>query len=307
MGKHLKIGEMAKACGVSARALRVYQEAGILQPEEVDPETGYRTYSIGQSVKLDLVAQLQSAGFTLHEIADIETRKDVPYLLSQAERRSRAIERQMAQLAAEKRVSDEIAQGCRSYLGRALCATVLVEKIPERAIIVLDPPTWEDLGGTDDYTDNERWELYQQYTKRKLADMGLPRSLFRRVSCYVPVEDARPDVNLQLSRPFVFVDDSFGADVLQRATVLPECTALTAYYDNCHTPEGKDLDKGRLGALFSYAEEHGLVPCGPLPMENIFRYMRLFNRTRTRTSGTACPFGPARSEATPARRRSAAR
>ena len=266
----------------------MYQEAGILQPESVDPDTGYRGYSIGQSVKLDMIAQLQNAGFTLSDIAEAEAAKDVDLLKEHAERRSREAEEEIARLRAEKRACDEIVRGCESYLGRSLCGTVLVERVPDRKIILLDAPTWDDLGGEGEgedgdageggYTDNERWEWYQQYTKRRLAEGGFPRALFRRVGCYVPVEEARPDVNLQFARPFVFVDESFGADVLARAETLPGGMCLTAYYDDCHSDGGADLDRSRLARLFAFADEHGLEPCGPLTMENIFRYMRLFNQ-----------------------------
>lgn len=72
---HLKIGAMAKACNVTPRALRFYQQEGILQPEFVDEESGYRSYSIAQSVKVDMIVQLQNAGFTLKEIADMQSRE----------------------------------------------------------------------------------------------------------------------------------------------------------------------------------------------------------------------------------------
>ena len=278
MTKMLKIGEMAKFCGVSPRALRVYQEAGILTPDLVDAETGYRAYSVEQSVKVDMVSQLQSAGFTLREIARIEAEKDVDALSRMAHERSRQIEAQIAQLRSEKRASDEIAQGCEQYLGRTLCGAVLTERVPRRHIIVLDVPTWEDLGADGDYSDNERWEFFQQYTKRRLAELGYPPALFRNVGCYVAADIVAPDISLLLSQPFVFVDESFGPEVLERACVLPGGLCLTAYYDDCHAEDGSDLDAARLGSLFAYMDEHGLEPAGPLTMENIFRFMRLFNQ-----------------------------
>ena len=276
-GKMLKIGEMAKFCGVSPRALRVYQDAGILTPELVDPETGYRAYSVGQSVKLDMVTQLQSAGFTLREISQIEAEKDVSALSNRACNRSREIEDEIARLLGEKRAADEIAQSCKQYLSRVLCGSVLTERVPARRIVTLDVPTWDELGGDGDYTDNERWEFYQQYTKRSLATLGYPPSLFRSVGCYVAADIVAPDINLLFSQPFVFVDESFGA-VYEHATVLSGGMCLTAYYDDCHSEEGANLDAQRLATLFDYMEAHGLEPSGPFTMENIFRFMSLFNQ-----------------------------
>ena len=42
------IGEFARLGGVSVRALRHYDEIGLLRPAKVDPLTGYRGYSAAQ-------------------------------------------------------------------------------------------------------------------------------------------------------------------------------------------------------------------------------------------------------------------
>lgn len=41
----LSIGEFSKICQVSAKTLRYYDEIGLLRPEEINPENGYRYYS----------------------------------------------------------------------------------------------------------------------------------------------------------------------------------------------------------------------------------------------------------------------
>ncbi len=38
----LKIGEFSKLSRTSIRLLRIYDEAGLLAPETIDPFTGYR-------------------------------------------------------------------------------------------------------------------------------------------------------------------------------------------------------------------------------------------------------------------------
>ena len=40
----LKIGEFSKLSRTSIRLLRIYDEAGLLAPETIDPFTGYRYY-----------------------------------------------------------------------------------------------------------------------------------------------------------------------------------------------------------------------------------------------------------------------
>ncbi|BFH13218.1 hypothetical protein J6TS7_63070 [Paenibacillus dendritiformis] len=67
----LSIGEFSKICGVSAKTLRYYDEIGLIQPDEINPENGYRYYSISQLKKMLLINRLKSYSFSLEEIKDI--------------------------------------------------------------------------------------------------------------------------------------------------------------------------------------------------------------------------------------------
>ncbi len=55
MAKFLSIGEVVKMKGVSHRALRHYDEIGILIPAYTNPDTKYRYYSRNQMVILDII------------------------------------------------------------------------------------------------------------------------------------------------------------------------------------------------------------------------------------------------------------
>ena len=274
--RQLKIGAMAEACSVTPRALRHYQKEGILQPDVIDTESGYRSYSILQSIKVDMITQLQSAGFTLREIAQIENEKSVDYLQACVLQRSAELERQIQELLLAKHISDDIAAGCEQYQTRPPCGRIMLERLPERHILLFDAPTDNDLGANDGYTENERWEWYQQHTKRQLLERGYPLALFRRVGCYVPREEVTPHMDLLHARPFVFVDESFGR-AFDESIVLPEGANLTVYYDSCHLENGSGLDEARIPTLFAYAANEGYEVAGPFIMENIFRYMRFFN------------------------------
>ena len=67
----LKIGEFSRLMQVTVKTLRHYEQKGLLIPEEVDPWTGYRFYSIGQMLRLNSIRQLQRLGFSLEEIKDL--------------------------------------------------------------------------------------------------------------------------------------------------------------------------------------------------------------------------------------------
>jgi len=73
----LSIGEFSKICGVSTKTLRYYDEIGLINPDEINPDNGYRYYSIRHLKKMLLINRLKSYHFSLEEIKTIlETEED---------------------------------------------------------------------------------------------------------------------------------------------------------------------------------------------------------------------------------------
>ncbi|WP_405779347.1 MerR family transcriptional regulator [Streptomyces sp. NBC_00859] len=69
----LTIGAFAKASRLSPKALRLYDELGLLTPARVDPVTGYRLYAPEQLERARLVAWLRRLGMPLARIQHIGT------------------------------------------------------------------------------------------------------------------------------------------------------------------------------------------------------------------------------------------
>jgi DNA-binding transcriptional MerR regulator len=65
------IGEFAWLGAVSIRTLRHYDEIGLLPPAEVDPVTGYRSYSARQLRQLNRIVALKDLGLTLGQIGQL--------------------------------------------------------------------------------------------------------------------------------------------------------------------------------------------------------------------------------------------
>lgn len=81
----VSIGEFARAAGLSAKALRLYDEMRLVVPVEVDPISGYRRYAHGQLGRARLVARLRLAGMPLARIrvvADLPPRAAAAELTS---------------------------------------------------------------------------------------------------------------------------------------------------------------------------------------------------------------------------------
>jgi DNA-binding transcriptional MerR regulator len=65
----LKIGEFARVGQVSIATLRHYDQYGLLKPTTLDPETGYRYYTLDQLPRLNRILALKDLGFPLEQIA----------------------------------------------------------------------------------------------------------------------------------------------------------------------------------------------------------------------------------------------
>ena len=147
----LPIGEFASASRLSQKALRLYGENGLLPPAWVDPDSGYRYYSIEQLRAATLIALLRRSGMPL---ADIRAFLREPTIARLEEY--------------EQRVADEFADRRRvlRYLKRVLkeepMYDVLTKQVAEQPYVsrskrVLVPElesyigtTFDELGEPDD-------------------------------------------------------------------------------------------------------------------------------------------------------------
>lgn len=122
----MKIGEIAKAAGVTTSRIRFYEREGIIPPADRGPN-GYRDYPDDLVALLRFIEQAQGLGFTLREIADVEIgtgdhivsctdalallakkRDTVIALIAEAEDRKLRIESLMMQLEASKKASERM-------------------------------------------------------------------------------------------------------------------------------------------------------------------------------------------------------
>jgi DNA-binding transcriptional MerR regulator/effector-binding domain-containing protein len=94
MASSLSIGAFARATFLSAKALRHYHEIGLLEPAEVDPRTGYRTYVAEQITTAQIIRRLRAIDMPLDHIREVLTSTDL-------ETRTRLMHTHLAQLEAD--------------------------------------------------------------------------------------------------------------------------------------------------------------------------------------------------------------
>ena len=67
----LKIGAFSKLAQVSPKALRIYDERGLLRPAWIDRFSGYRYYRPEQLARLHSILALKDLGFSLEQIGEL--------------------------------------------------------------------------------------------------------------------------------------------------------------------------------------------------------------------------------------------
>src|SRR5258708_32922420 len=71
MGVRLTIGEFSGVTLLSVKTLRRYHEAGLLEPAEVDPRSGYRYYSTTQVPTAQVIRRFRDLGMPVRDVAEI--------------------------------------------------------------------------------------------------------------------------------------------------------------------------------------------------------------------------------------------
>lgn len=125
-----KIGMFAAMNHVTVKTLRFYEEQGLLLPAYIQPENGYRYYTLSQMAVIHQITALKTAGFTLEEIARINSGADEEAVL--LKKKAELLEK-ISDLTRQIAVVD-------GYLSRkkiGLSHPVLIKTIPETTVAAM--------------------------------------------------------------------------------------------------------------------------------------------------------------------------
>jgi len=76
MGAQVSIGDFALMTSLSRKALRHYHDIGILEPDHVDPGTGYRFYDTSQVDHAHIIRRFRSLGMSIPDIKGLLSTDD---------------------------------------------------------------------------------------------------------------------------------------------------------------------------------------------------------------------------------------
>ncbi|MFB9236342.1 MerR family transcriptional regulator [Plantactinospora siamensis] len=130
MRRGLTIGEFATVTHLSVRTLRRYHEAGLLEPQTVDPFTGYRYYSTEQIPPAQVIHRLRELDVPLAEVKAIlasdDPQRRTDLIAGHLRRLEEALERTRGAVTALRQLlrpdHDDLPVELRSVPGRAVAA-----------------------------------------------------------------------------------------------------------------------------------------------------------------------------------------
>jgi DNA-binding transcriptional MerR regulator len=100
--KMLRIGEFSRLTQVTIKALRYYDDMGLLKPAAIDKFTGYRYYTVEQIPRIHRIVAFKELGLSLEQIAGLLDEE------GSSERMRETLRQQQAEI--RQRISDEQAR-----------------------------------------------------------------------------------------------------------------------------------------------------------------------------------------------------
>ena len=127
--ERIPIGKMAQMNRVSIPTLRLYDEKGLLKPRYVDPDTGYRYYSIDQNARLDMIAYMRDLDMSLAEIRQALQTEDLALMEALLARKNEQLHQQMRQLKERHDAVERAIQSIERYRKSPATGTLSLEYI----------------------------------------------------------------------------------------------------------------------------------------------------------------------------------
>lgn len=140
MEQEIRIGEMARLFGMNVRTLRYYDQMGLLRPIRVDPDTGYRYYSVEQFEQLNTIRYLRTQGVGLEDIRAALAHRDPAAIRELLRRQEESVARQLRILENTRLRLERRVRQIEDAMDASLLDVLRVEELAPRPMAVLHHP-----------------------------------------------------------------------------------------------------------------------------------------------------------------------
>ncbi|GLI19987.1 transcriptional regulator [Tepidanaerobacter syntrophicus] len=254
----LTIGKMARLNNISEQALRLYDKIGLLKPDYVDEQTGYRYYNIKQCARLDMIAYMKELGMSLKQIKEHLDREDVNVILEVLRRQKILIDKDIEELFRKQKAIIRYIENYNRYLNfqKESFKGPIVEHIPSRKIYCYKCSKNVYECKMDSY------EYILRELKNHIILHDLPSIYFCNVGSIIRKNTLEKE-ELASNEIFVFVDDEFTSDT--GIEKIPEGDFACIYFNDFNFEKEKEC----AGKLIRYIKENSFEIIGDYVCEVI--------------------------------------
>ena len=237
----LPIGRFSEVCRLSIPALRHYDELGLLHPAAVDPDTGYRYYSMAQATDAERIRTLRFLEMPLPEIRTVlagDPERIRQILQTHRDRLRESAERQRNAIALlDSMLHEEPAMKYEVHLR---------ETQPQPAASIHGQVAWAEIGP---FFGTALSEISDLVAEQGVRFAGPPLTIYH-------VADAKEaEVDLEVAVP---VDETVEAAGRVQAIVVPGGLVATTIHAGPYQDVGPAYR-----ALAEWIQEHGHEHAGP--------------------------------------------
>lgn len=242
MSHALTIGDFSKATHLSVRTLRHYHQIGLLEPTDVDPDTGYRRYEIEQIPAAQVIRRFRALDMSLDDIHAVLSAPDL-------RTRDQLIAAHLARMEAGLARTQQAVASLRDLLEHGAAPTTIGHRsaaaTPAAAIS-------EDVGVADalQWYQGALGELRATLTAQGIRADGTPGGMF--------ADELFADEH---GRATVFIPCHGQVRPMGRVapTTVPAAELATIIHSGPHD----EIDRA-YGSLATHVAEHELAVDGPL-------------------------------------------
>lgn len=238
-GRLFRIGKVADMFNVSLGTLRHYERCGLLEPEYIDPRTGYRYYGAKQFEVLNTIRYLRVLDMPLTQIAEFLHNRDVHVIEDKLVAQKALIERKQHELEMVQRKIDHRLERLRDAEQSEFDVIRVVRQPACRIVWIRDSPKVDSYLGLE-YSIRK----LEQHQKDSLVFLG-------KVGVGIDKESLEQGGYADYGLVFLLLDDE---DEYEGDTVaLPETDCVRIRFRGSH---GDAPDRYR--ELIWYTAEQGL-------------------------------------------------
>lgn len=238
-----QIGQVARMFCLSVSTLRHYEAAGLLSPEYIDPDTGYRYYSVRQFEPLNIIRYLRALDMPLPEIAGFIQNRDIHKMEEMLRQQKEAVAAKQQELKRIERKIEHQLQRLKDIKSSRFDVIEQIESPPCRIISMED--SLKIHGFLDMEEPIRRLEQSQRETAVFFGKVGVSISASHLL-------EGRFD---QYDRVFLILDeeDRFEGETM----LLPETLCVSIRFHGSHTEAPPQYEK-----LMDYVRKQNLTVSG---------------------------------------------